>query len=400
MKFLDRKIDVRSECVSILVSMSLNEYKQFVFSSFNTNGNIDGQRGIIKRSSVASKIRKRMNHDFINGALFPQVVIGILLDDSQFTMIKNINEADIEEDLKTILDKIDSSNVSIIDGMQRSGVYFSNIAGNETRDIRVEFWSANQSTKLLYRMLVLNTGQVPWNTRRQVEVIFESLSKSIIEELYKLYPSLVGEIEILGVDDGKRRSQGKYNKSSLIEMYLGFNTRKVKVNVSDELADEFQRFDMMESIEKGSNFILFVKCLGYLCELDLSISKYITTDNDVTNKQFKSGKDIFRSAPVCLGFMVACAEIIMGKVPVERTEEEKQVRMETLNERINTILMKIEQNDDIAFLGLPSLNDVVEQLPTSKIGDEMRRLFKNAFTEMLRYEDFMDIPSLETFWRE
>ena len=36
----------------------------------------------------------------------------------------------------------------------------------------------------------------------------------------------------------------------MIELYLGFNTRKVKVDVSDELADEFQRFDMMESIEK------------------------------------------------------------------------------------------------------------------------------------------------------
>jgi hypothetical protein len=400
MEILDREIDARSDCVSILASMTLDEYKQLVFESFNTDGNIDGQRGIIKRSSVASKIRKRMNDDFKNGALFPQVVIGILLGVDEFGIIKEISKTELENELPTVLNKIEKTNVSLIDGIQRSGIYFLNFEGNETRKIRVEFWLANQSTKLLYRMLVLNTGQVPWNTRRQIEVIYANLSKSIIKNLEEFYPELIGQIDILGVDDGKRRSQaGRYNKSSLIEMYLGFNTRKVKVNVSDELADEFQRFDMMESIEKDINLLLFVRSFGLQCKLDLAFAKY-NNEDEINKKQFKSGKDIFTSTPVCLGFIVACAEFIMGKVPIERTEEEKKFRMEKLIQKIDIMLSVIERNDNITFLGLISLNDVVEALPKSKIGDEMRHLFKNVFTEMLRYEELDEIKSLETFWRE
>src|SRR5699024_9067889 len=110
---------------------------------------------------------------------------------------------------------------SIIAGMQRSNIYFSNYDGNEQREIRVEFWISDKTIKLLYRMLVLNTGQVPWNTRRQIEVIFSGLSRSIIERALEKNPELEGKIEIIGVDDAKRRTQaGKYHKSTMIELYL------------------------------------------------------------------------------------------------------------------------------------------------------------------------------------
>lgn len=76
MKVLESMFDKRSECLSILVSMSLAEYKEITYLSFTRGGNLAGQRDVIKRSSVASKIRKRMNDDFIAGAIFPHVVIG------------------------------------------------------------------------------------------------------------------------------------------------------------------------------------------------------------------------------------------------------------------------------------------------------------------------------------
>lgn len=70
---------------------------------------------------------------------------------------------------------------------------------------------SDRTVKLLYRMLVLNTGQVPWNTRRQVEVIFSGLSNSIIAETFSKNPDLEDHVEILNVDDGRRRTQaGKY----------------------------------------------------------------------------------------------------------------------------------------------------------------------------------------------
>ena len=390
MKILETGIDNRSECLSILVSMSLQEYKSIAYSSFARGGNLEGQRTVIRKSSVASKIRNRMHDDFTKGAIFPSVVIGVLMSSNDFHDLK---------DGKCAFDptKFSEESISIIDGMQRSNIYFSNIEGNECREIRVEFWISDKTIKLLYRMLVLNTGQVPWNTRRQLEVVFDSLSKTIIDCTLSTAPELQDRVEIIGVDDGKRRTQaGKYHKSTMIELYLGFNTRKVKVDVSDELADEFQRFDMMNSIEKDSNFNYFIAAFSCLCRLDMAFS---SCKSNAENGQFKEGKDIFSSVPACLGFVVACAEYIMGKIPVERSEAIKNQKAQELCNQVNRAISIIQKNLENDYLSLESLNDVVEQLPKNRIGDEMRIYFKLVFSELLKYDEIDEIASMEAFWR-
>lgn len=178
--------------------------------------------------------------------------------------------------------------------------------------------------------------------------------------------------------------------------YLGFNTRKVKIDVNDELADEFQRFDMMESIEKDCNFDLFVDAFSYLCKLDIAFSK---CKSNVESGQFKEGKDIFSSVPACLGFIVACSEYVMGKIPVERSEETKKQKNEQLSYQIQMIIALIEKNVSNGFLALESLNDVIEQLPKSRIGDEMRSSFKFIFSELLKYDELDEIETMEAFWR-
>ena len=391
MIILEQGYDERSECLSILTSMSLIEYKAISFDSFQSGGNLDGQRDVIRKSTIASKIRKRMNDDFVAGAIFPSVVIGILLNDSIYEKVKSKSV-----DFSDVIRQVRHNDISIIDGMQRSNIYFSNFQSCKEKKIRVEFWISNKSVKLLYRMLVLNTGQVPWNTCRQIEVIFSNLSQSIMQSVYEKYPELNNRIEIISVDDNKRRTQaGKFHKSTMIEMYMGFNTRNVKVEVSDELADEFQRFDMMESIEKDINFTIFVDVLACLFRLDLCFSNCPDTAD---NGQFSSGKDLFASAPVCLGFIVACAEYIMGKIPVERTPEQKSEKSTHLISQVDTIIKQTEEHHN-NYLSLESLNDLIAQLPKTRIGDEMRRTFKNAFSELLRYNDLDEINSLEAFWR-
>ena len=391
MEILEYMFDNRSECFSILTSMTLKEYKDIVFDSFEQGGNLEGQRDVIKRSSVASKIRKRMNNDFIAGAIFPHVVLGVLLDSSQFEKLKGNPNIFFKPE------QYSSDCISIIDGMQRSNIYFSNYDGNEDRDIRVEFWVSNRTVKLLYRMLVLNTGQVPWNTRRQVEVIFSGLSKNIMKRICEKNPDLADMIEINGIDDDKRRRQpGKFKKSLMIELYLGFNTRKAKVDVNDELADEFQRFDMMESIEKDTNFELFIDAFSSLCKLDFALSN---CNGSAENGQYKEGKDIFGSIPACIGFVVAYAEYVMGKVPIERSEQVKTEKNEKLQNQIVKILSILEENKENDFLALDSLNEVIKSQSKSKIGDEMRNSFKYIFSELLKYDELEEITSLEAFWR-
>lgn len=390
MEILESKYDERSTCLSILTNMTLEEYKGIVASSFEAGGNLAGQRDVIKKSSAASKIRKRMNEDFIAGAIFPAVVIGIKTTSEDVEKIK-------ESATNFLIENYSPDRISIIDGMQRSNIYFSNFDTCKERKIRVEFWVSDRTVKLLYRMLVLNTGQVPWNTRRQIEVIYSSLSDSITKSLFEKNPEMKSSVDIMTVDDAKRRTQaGKYHKSTMIQLFLGYNTRKVKVDVTDQLADEYQRFDMMDSIDKDVNFELFVDAFSYLCRIDFAFSQCLDQSE---NGQFSEGKSIFGSVPACLGFTVACAEYVMGKIPVEREEEEKRKRNDLLKEQIDKIEKIILENTDSEFLALDSLNDVINQLSKSRIGDEMRNLFKVVFNELLRYEELEEIPSMESFWR-
>lgn len=389
MRILDLVDDIRSGCKSVLTTMTLEEYKKLSFFAFNNNGNIDGQRSVIKRSSTAAKIRKRMTDDFRKGAIFPQVVLGVLLSTD------NMQNMDGSK-FCTLLENVNEGQISIIDGMQRSNIYFDNYEDNKQREIRVEFWCSDASIKLLYRMLVLNTGQVPWNTRRQLEVIFDGISNKISEEIKKTDPWLDLQLNILAVDEIKRRKAGMFKKSSLIEMYLGFNTRKVNVDVNDELADEFQRFDMMEAVDNVVNFEMFVDTFRNLCKLDFAMT---ATSETVEGKQFSSGQDLFRSDPVCLGFVVACAEYIMGKMGVNRSDDEKRNRALELDNKIAKVIKCIENNPE-TYLSLGVLNEIVEKLPRTRIGDNLRHLFKNAFSELIRYDSLEEVPSMETFWRE
>lgn len=389
MKIYETLYDQRSECLSVMTSMTLEEYKKIAYKSFENGGNLDGQRDVIKKSAVATKIRKRMANDFLSGAVFPPVVLGVFVSEEEFTLAT--------KDFAEVFSRLDENDVSIIDGMQRSNIYFNNYDSCSDKIIRVEFWLSSKSVKLLYRMLVLNTGQVPWNTRRQVEVVFKNLSNSFLDEIYKKAPDWKESVKIMGVDDNQRRTQpGKYQESAIIQLYLGFNTRNTKVEVNEELANEFQRFDMMESIDKDENFYLFVDVISYLIKLDFAFS---SSRDNYDEGQFKEGKDLFSSVPACLGFVVACAEYIMGKVPVERSIEKKQELSRKLGIQIDNIITFIEKGSD-DVLALETLNSIVQSLSKSRIGDEMRRLFKNAFSEMIKYEELEELSTLESFWRE
>ncbi len=386
--------DNRSNCISVLTDMLLEEYKRLAFDSFNANGNFAGQRGVITKSAAAARIRKRMQDDFCRGTIFPQVVLGI---QSSKDFINDLKVGDDYDSLVIFKD----CTISIIDGMQRSNIYFKNYKGNENRKIRVEFWIANNSEKLLYRMLVLNTGQTPWNTRRQIEVIYGNLSKSIEQGLYETYPELREKIELYAIDDGKRRTQaGKYHKSSIIELYLGFNIRNVKINVSDELAEEYQRFDVMESIEEEDAFDVFICIFAMMCMLDLAFAQY--TKKCEEPGQFTEGKDIFGSSTSCVGFVVASAEFIYGKISVKRKKDKVREKLEEYQKQMHEIIHQVNSNiiENDEYLSLEVLNAKCAGLPKTRIGDEMRIMFKDAFMSMLKYEDMDEILSLGDFWRE
>ena len=189
-KNLDIIKDTRVNCYSVIVQFTVGDYLNMVKEAFhNRKGGLEGQRDTLK-TRTAIRIRKRMEKDIALGAVLPPIVIGAIVSTKELTTIETIEDKD--EFLQFVY-QIPSDNISIIDGMQRTTAL--NDAFNQalkdnyeiaTRKIRIEFWIASQINSLTYRMLVLNTGQVPWNLRRQIETVFQVIIKESLLMLYDI----------------------------------------------------------------------------------------------------------------------------------------------------------------------------------------------------------------------
>ena len=173
--------DDRSNCYSVMITYSVKEYLQLIDSAYKKKGGLSGQRDVLK-TSTAKRIRDIMISDLKKKALLPPLVIGIILDHQQIEKLSNLNgEQFNEEQFKKLISKVSKDDIAIIDGMQRTTAirevvdnfidFHQRKEYQEQTQVRVEFWIANTTNSLIYRMLVLNTGQVPWNLQRQIEAV-------------------------------------------------------------------------------------------------------------------------------------------------------------------------------------------------------------------------------------
>jgi len=230
--------DTRVNCASFMTSMTVQEYIELVNEAYKERGGIAGQREPLKTTS-AKRIRKRMVEDLLAGAVLPPVVIGKVVDD-----LASLDTADA---LKAAISDEVKNQLSIIDGMQRTTALLEAFAECEEvikdRFLRVEFWVAEETESLIYRMLVLNTGQVPWNLSRQLQVVYAPLVAEMKEKI-----TFDRVLEIQGPNPERRTKAGQYRPDDLAELFIAFGLRKTDVDTKETLADEFSRLDMAEAL--------------------------------------------------------------------------------------------------------------------------------------------------------
>ncbi|MFM6307395.1 MAG: hypothetical protein ACKPGB_03830, partial [Dolichospermum sp.] len=288
-KNIDKIKDTRVNCYSVMTQFQVGEYLKRVKNAFENRGGLEGQRDTLK-TNTAIRIRKRMIKDIEAGAVLPPIVIGVIIPQDNFAIIEQLedNNAFLE-----FINKIPEDSISIIDGMQRTKALSVALEDNANicdHKIRVEFWIASQINSLIYRMLVLNTGQVPWDIRRQIETVFQG----IIKELKEKFPV----IEIIPITDknhkNKRSSPGQFKSDDIIELFLVFGARKVKIDIPERLAEEFIRLDFISSTSNPNLTNIFYEVMFYLYKFDQAISRY---QNEEIQGYFQKGKDLFSSQP-------------------------------------------------------------------------------------------------------
>lgn len=378
--------DHRTDCYSIIFELTVKDYLELVEEIYKDKGGLKEQREPLKSSS-AMRIRKQMVKDIKAGTILPPLVLGLTISDEVFSQLPEKSNAELAK----IISDTRIGNLTIIDGMQRTTALTEAIdeGMSDTLIIRVEFWISTKLNSLIYRMLILNTGQVPWNLRRQVETVFSTM----INEMKTAIP----EMDVYSVDDGNRRTRGgQYHANDLVELYLAFGGRKEKVDTKERLADEFTRLDFIEATENINFSDVFYKALKSMTLIDIEFSKYQTDDNDI---RFNSGKDLFKSQPARVGFITAIAKRIYGRPGIEKSQKEIAKSTEQIQMFTDSLIKRVASfnNEDLGvFLSLTTLSEKLS-VKSSRVGDFEREFFTKSFETL--FEIGHEIPSMEVCWQ-
>ena len=394
---MDILIDKKLKCISIMKKIKIDDYLKLVENAYKNRGGISGQREALKQKTAIS-IRNRMIADVKEGTILPPIVVGIVIDEEKYKKLEskeiNFDELEIEKNAELL---------SIIDGMQRTTALMKACSENDSvgeRELRVEYWISDNNNSLLYRMLVLNTGQVPWNVRRQIEVIFSGIIKEIKNK--------VDCIAVLQIEDSARRKKGgQYQASELVELFLAFGARTWKVNTKEKLTDEFTRHDFLQSSGEIDLIDMFCEILKCMAEIDILLDeKYKISEakEEVEieinqNDKFKNGKDLFASQPARIGFVAAAGEKIIGRPGEERSAKRIEYAKNDFLQTFETIKEAVEEKkaeELIEYIDFSTLNQKMERR-TTKVGDYERELFYEAFKVAVDEKGKMD--NLGICWR-
>lgn len=393
LEYKDHLKDERVECYSVLMNITIADYLNFIQDVYKQKGGIEGQRSPLKTKS-AQRIRKRLIDDLNRGTVIPPIVVGVKLDNESFEKFGK----DIENNSEKIFQELNTQEqVSIIDGMQRTTALFEALSlpkFNKERKIRLELWIAKSTNSLIYRMLVLNSGQIPWNIKRQLEVVFSQLKKEL--------ESNITGLELYTSDEpNSRASAGQYQASQFIELFMLFGTKRVSIDIQEELAEEFARLDIIETSGNKNFMDIFYGVSKTLVDLDTAFAKLNTNPTDIELSKFKTGKHIFSSQPARAGFMVAASQEIFGLPGIELTEDEQKAKFEKLQEGVSRFIASINDKSQPELFEVIDLATLDEQtnLKTSKVGEFERNFFLKSFKTFFELTKSGQLSNLTPCWR-
>jgi len=380
--------DERADCYSLILKVKIKKYLEFIEEVYEHNsGGIEGQRGLLK-TGTAVRIRKRMVDDLKKGAVLPPIVLGVVIPDEHFDTLEKLNPDSFYNLLKSRLESL-----SIIDGIQRTAALFlaSEEADLSNREMRIEFWIARNTNSLIYRMLILNTGQTPWNLRRQIEVVYRTMIREITEK--------IPEIELLEMNDKKNRTRpGQFQAVHAIEMFLAFGSRKEKIDVKERLADEFTKLDFIEVTDDSQVTYMFYDVLNILTQFDKVFGKY-PGEKQNDERRFHKGRDLFNSQPARVGFSAAVGVHIFGRPGTRHSDEEQLEKWEEVKQYSEILLNSLKDMNKNAigeFLDFDTLNQAINR-KSGKVGDFEREFFLAAFKVLI--EENFSLNSMAPCWR-
>ena len=377
---------MRTECFSVLTTLTAREYLALVRRAHSLKGALSGQRDSLK-TTTAKRIRARMVSDIRRGAVLPPVVIGAVIPETVFSTYP-VETTKVEDFLPTEYHE----DISIIDGMQRTTALLEAADQDSSvldQSFRVEFWLTRSVRTMIYRMLVLNTGQVPWTLSRQLAVVYEPLLAEIKDN--------VPELSKISSPDapGRRVSAGQFGSDALVELYMSYSLRKTSIDTRETLSDEFSRLDFVENLSNQHFQQSFYGTISLLAKLDYAFSRY----DPGTTEKLSKGRNIFDSQPARIGFVTSVALHVIGRPGMERSDTDSHDRMKDLIQKANALIDRLNGMAPDAvgdFLKLDVLRETLDRR-VGQVGRYERGVYADAFRVLI--EENFELRDMEPCWR-
>lgn len=373
-KVLGHADDIKTNAKVIYCQTTPQKYLEIIGSNFK-----DFE---LQRKKENHKAYNRLKADIIEGTLLPSITLAVKHEHVEEILAKL-------EDSKALVEKLASTEgiVDILDGLQRTYILSelkeNNVQFKEGQTLLLEYWLESDLQNIIYRMIVLNSGQKAMSMRHQIDLLFATTRKTIQDR--------ISGVELFTEKEGKKRTTpNKYPLSHIAGAYYAFlkgtpeqdGENIVNHQISNEISES--------SKEKlNSDFEMFLNIFKYFNEIDqLSWDLYqrideekIRLDRDEIENIFPSdGYNWFGSDNVLLGFFAAAGQLIENGMidKLFRALEKMKVDIQKINSE-----KSLEDYFDIYKYEL-----LLKKINAKKvnIGSERRKYILQMFKDHLKNE--------------
>jgi len=352
MKVLGKTKDIRTSTNVIYAQIEVNEYLDLVGEKFDE---FEIQRKREKHIGYS-----RMEKDIKDGALLPAITLA--LKPKSVDKILNLLDKDSkDEEICEILKE--SNQVYILDGFQRTYL-LNDLKKNgyifkEGQKLLLEFWVEKEPKHLIYRLIVLNSGQKQMTLRHQLELLFMTMQQRLLSEIegIELYKE---------IDETKRYKPRQYSFFHLVTSYYCFQTKNPTTEIDNLIKDRLAAENILyaEEEEFNKDFNIFKKYLSLYADIDKKCYKIYENSKPSSNKNWLATDTVMNS------FFAAISNY--GK------NEERYAR---IDEAIKQLIDSTEED----ILGLAMFNNILtNKKEKGNIGLVTRKLLKAGFEEFFR----------------
>ncbi|MCH8535913.1 MAG: hypothetical protein LAT51_12640 [Flavobacteriaceae bacterium] len=370
LKILGKATDLRTNTAVLYAQIYISEYFDLIGENYN--------QFQLQRRKEKHKGYKRLKADLKKGALLPTITLAIEPSVAQ-SFLDKVNNDKFDELLTQL--KGAKENIYILDGLQRTHLIKElieeGIVFKDGQKLLLEIWVEPEITHLVYRLIVLNSGQKPMSMRHQLELLFTTMRVTLTNEIQNL--------EILEEKNESRRSKPRqFPFDRIVTAYHSFLRKSPEIDKTSIVSEKMLEEKLMDESEEfiTSSFQTFKEYLRKYCELDDELYRVYSSG------ELRKFRNWLADANVINAFFAA-----IGKL--------ENTRPDRIDKAINLLMDKLKSGkkgeDIIKLSGYSEVKSEVADPKQYNVGFITRKLLTVSFTEYFRDEG---MTSLYECWMQ